>query len=426
MTEQHPRPQDAGAQLAMVIPLSAGNRDRSAPPTALDDPPPVDGPPVAPQPDLDRAQGILERCVGARWAQLPVGTGRAGLRAEVLLQSGLTAIDPTTIDAGDAVARAERVVRAAAALVDLLADETDVLSEALAADVITLPFDRLHQVAEAVVALSTAPRAVPAWGDRAEADAAEVVLRVSEADLRDASESHGRLYERFTEGIWDVPSPLVSAGRRRWRLVTRTRLRRRLRAVSRTGRLPGRLTAVAAEVLDARATRSRLNVLSPLLSHHLAELDRGPLTDIDAVLSALTAVRNLQQALGDLLDGTRLERLLMADAFRSPDVVGPAAAIRSTLDAWANDIASVDGNGAWATDGFEIERWAIEVAQLLPVLIEGNEAVRAVAAVDPTLSALVDGLLLRDDVHVHAAHDGDHGADDEVGSAASGHAWSAS
>src|SRR3546814_12716324 len=82
-------------------------------------------------------------------------------------------------------------------------------------------------------------------------------------------------------------------------------MRLRLRSVSRTGRLPGRLSSVTKDVLEARNARVQLSLVHPTLAHHLGELDRGPLTDVDEVLAALRAVRRLQSALGPRLDEAR-------------------------------------------------------------------------------------------------------------------------
>src|SRR3546814_17599236 len=128
-------------------------------------------------------------------------------------------------------------------------------------------------------------------------------------------------------------------------------MRLRLRSVSRTGRLPGRISSVTKDVLEARNARAQLSLVHPTLAHHLGELDRGPLTDVDEVLAALRAVRRLQSALGPRLDEARLQRLLLADAFRSDDVMRPAANVRSTIQAWTGDVAAPGGRSAPTLEG---------------------------------------------------------------------------
>jgi hypothetical protein len=329
---------------------------------------------------------------------VPSDLGRVGIDLTHLLESAPAAVDDSAIAPSEALQRAEQIVTSASGMLELLGDEVPVLSEALGADVARLSLTRLHEVAEAVVGLSTAPRAVPGWGHALEAQGADIALHVSEADLRHAAETHAAIYERFTEGVWDVAPRLLGAGRRPWRMVARRRLRRHLRSVSRTGRVPGRLRAVATEVLDATATRARLAALSPLLAHHLGALDRGPLSDVDAALEALGAVRRLQSALGELLDGHRLERLLLADAFRSPDVVGPAVTIRSILQAWVNDVAGAGGQRPLARRADEVERWALEVAVRYRDVQRALEVLDRIDAPPPTLRSLVDSLILREHV----------------------------
>src|SRR3546814_14213083 len=75
----------------------------------------------------------------------------------------------------------------------------------------------------------------------------------------------------FTDGVWDVPGGLLAAGRSRVRLIARARLRLRLRSVSRTGRLPGRLSSVTKDVLEARNARAQLSLVHPTLAHHLGD-----------------------------------------------------------------------------------------------------------------------------------------------------------
>src|SRR3546814_19289202 len=106
----------------------------------------------------------------------------------------------------------------------------------------------------------------------------------------------------FTDGVWDVPGGLLAAGRSRVRLIARARLRLRLRSVSRTGRLPGRLSSVTKDVLEARNARAPLSLVHPTPAHHPGELDRGPLTDLDEVFAARRAVRRPPNALGPRRD----------------------------------------------------------------------------------------------------------------------------
>jgi hypothetical protein len=329
--------------------------------------------------------------------ELPADLGRPSARIETLLSDGPSAIDSCAIDPVTAVAAARRAIAAARAAVDLITDEAAVLGDALSTDLGTLPLRALHDIADAVLGLSMAPRAAAGWGDPTAAAAADTVLEVAAEDLRDAARSHQGLYERFTEGVWHVPTPMLRAARHRWRLIARARVRRQLRLTSRSGRV-GSLTIAVAELLEVRATRDRLDAVAPLLSHHLEQLDRGPLSDVDAALSALEAVRLLQTRLGNLLDSQRLQELLLADAFRSPDVAGPAVHVRNAIRAWSADVLSMGGADARALDLDALARWATECSDLLPALTKGHEAATDLGAPVPTLQRLVEILLLREHV----------------------------
>lgn len=378
--------------MATVIPLVAPNRDRSKP-SAVD------------RVSTDRALAVLQRRAGDRAAELPPALGRAAMRLEALLAQGPTSVDPSSVDPTRAVASAERILKVTATLFDLIGEEEEVLSEALASDLGSLGLNALSEAVEAVLGLSEAPRAVASWGRAAAAEAAEMVLQVAAEDLRAAAGAHERLYQHFTEAIWHVPGTVLHAGLRPWHPISRARLRRELRAVSRTGRVRG-LTATTKEVLEVEAARGRLASMAPLLSHHLAELDRGPLSDADGALAAISAVRRLQAALGDLLDEDRLERLLLADAFRSLDVVGPAVRLRNALRAWGADVKSVEGAEACGLSQAELAQWAAEVSHLLPALIEGHNATERLGISAPTLRAIVDILLVREHVQDLQADEG--------------------
>ncbi|MGQ0434219.1 MAG: hypothetical protein ACT452_17675 [Microthrixaceae bacterium] len=399
-----------------MIPLAS---PRTRPPLPQDGPSRTD---AGAPPEIDeriwRALDALRRRAGDRAAELPARVGRAALRCERLLTSGPTVIDPMAVDPLRAIDAANRILDIGTTIVDMVDEEATVLGEALACDLRGLPFERLDRVASCVLALSTAPRATAAWAHPTAAAAAQTVLLVAADDLRDGARSHAEMYDRYRDGIWQVPDSLLNAARRRWRLVAHARLRVELRAVSRTGRVPGRLGPAAKQVLAARASRDRIESLSPLLSHHLAELHRGPFSDVDAALVAIGAVRDLQAALGELLAADRLEGLLMADAFRSHDVTGAAASLHNALRAWGTDVST----GARASAGTmclsELATWISETSRVLPSLKAGHAATVRLAATAPTLGALVDTLLLRESVQemVDQLEQGD----------GTSHAWSAS
>ncbi|MFL6207220.1 MAG: hypothetical protein ACJ739_17895 [Acidimicrobiales bacterium] len=370
----------------------------------------------SPQPP--RAAAILERRVGSSWADLPDRGGRAGLRAQALLASGPTAVDPAEVPIDGAIKRAHGVLAAARVLLGLLPRQVDVLGEVLGTDLRDAELRDLHDIAAAVAALGTVSRPVAAWGSVAGADTAAVVLEVVEPELREAARSHDELYSRFTERVWDIPTALVRSGSRRWRRVARRRLRRALRGVSRTTALPGGVDRAAKIVLDAHESRARLAPLRPLLAQHLGALDRGPLTDLAGALASLTAVRDLQRALGDRQDDRRLERLLLADAFRSREVARPSILVCSTITAWSGDVAAAGGTGALTISLDELRSWVDGLALSLPEVTRGLAVGRGLGVDVATVSQLVDLLVLRE--HVADL------SDSETTTQPERHRWSAS
>jgi hypothetical protein len=379
-------------------PASLAPQDEGLLATVLPFVPPVRAAETGDQDRIGQALDLLRRRGGDHAASLPATLGRPLVRIERLLAEGPSSIDPSHIDPTAAITTAERIIASAGRVIDLVTQESAVLGDALAADLHTLSFDELHEVAAAVLELSAAPRAVPSWAIPAAARSADIVLQVSADDLRAAARSHEQLYDRFTEGIWLVSGPLLEAATRRWRVIARARLRRELREVSRSGRAPIPLTAAATEVLAARAAREQVASLAPLLTHHLADLDHGPFSDVDAAMTALGAVQRLQGTLGDLLDEERLHGLLAADAFRTEDVAGPAANLRNAVRAWVHDVAAAGGDDAGRLDVAELARWATDTAELLPLLVEGAEAAALLDVPAPTLRSLVETLLIREHV----------------------------
>ncbi|MGV3759721.1 MAG: hypothetical protein ACO1PW_09300 [Actinomycetota bacterium] len=348
--------------------------------------------------DVARALGVLRRRAGDRGLELPEDLGRALADLEMLLTEGPTGIDTGRALPALAAELATMVSAAARATVELVPGEAEVLGEALAADLCDLRLDHLLRIADAVLAVSRAPRAAELWGDPRAAEAAEAVITASASDLREAAVTHEWLYEHFTDRVWTVPTPLLERGQRRWRVAARARLSTQLRRASRSGRIPSRLGDAAAGVLLARRARARVDAVAPLLSQHLGVLHRGPLSDADAALRALQAVRELHAALGELVDAQRLRRLLLADAFRSEDVFGPAVNVRMALGAWRRDVEGAGGQDALTSTLLELADWSEWVLELLPTLRDATEAAAEVGAAVTSVRDLAQLYLLRQHV----------------------------
>ncbi|HEX4869094.1 MAG TPA: hypothetical protein VFV32_15885, partial [Acidimicrobiales bacterium] len=337
---------------------------------------------------------------------LPADLGRLLARLEADLVDGPTAVDPTRVVPALAAEVAAMATSAGMVTLDLVPEEAEVLGEALGADLIDLRLDALHEVADAVLAVSRAPRASERWSEPRAAAAAEAVVTAAAGDLREAARTHEWLYEHFTDRVWDVPAHLLERGQRFWRVAARARLKRLLRTASRSGRVPGSLATAAAGIAEARAARQRVAAVGPLLAQHLGLLNRGPLSNADDALRAVRAVRRLQHALGERLAPERLGRLLLADAFRSEDVFGPAVNLRMALGAWQRDVEGFGGRDAWMMTLLELAEWVEECLELLPELRTGTAAAQAIGADVRTLRDLVDIHLVRQHVaELSAAQD---------------------
>jgi hypothetical protein len=249
---------------------------------------------------------------------------------------------------------------------------------------------------EAVLGLHAAPPAEPSWSSPVSAKAAEALLDVCCEDLREGSQTHRAVYAQFTERIWEVPVRRLQHGRRPWRLIARFRLQRAFAASSRTEKTPSSLSEAADLVLEAHAVRDRLSTVAPLLASHLGRYDRGPLTDVDAIRTSLAAVRDLQHALGDLLNADRVARLLTAGAFNDDAVLEPARALSAELHAWNAKVVALGGGRTVAMDATELVRWASLVEEALPAAEIAVTAVGRPGGSGATLRDLAYNLLVRE------------------------------
>lgn len=389
---------DSDASLAEVIPLPTGkHRDRDESSTAPREPEPKLDPEAA-RASLERSIDLLARRHGDRWREVPAGLGRSAAAAERLLVLGPTSFDPTIVSPADAASTAWMVVQSAMTLTDQVVDEAEVLGEALGTRVVGLPLRELDRVAGAVLDLGVVARMEPAWANPAAADAARAVLDSHGEELRATTALHQQLYTGFTEHVLEIPESWFRSARRPWRLLARSRVRRALTAASRTGRLPGSLRSVSASVLEAHRARRRLASLAPLLTTHLGRGAWGPLTDVDGLVASVVAVRRFQRTMGDRVDEDRLAGLVTAYAFRSPELVGPAATLRTALRTWQAEVASLCGGDPWVMPADALARWVAHTAAGLPVLTNATRTMSEIGARPETLRSLVDDLLLREKV----------------------------
>lgn len=387
-------PPDRGAP-ASVIQLRPVTAARVKAPLALVVPPWAHAVDVA----SDRDSEVLRRRYGDRWSELPTHLGRLAAELERLLVEGPTKIDPDAALPGDAVAEASIAVRAAFVHAPMLEEEASVLGAALSVPLVDLPLRQLDEVVDALLALSTVAPGASGWANPADADAALLVLEAHGDDVRTGGELHRDVYERFTERVWDVRESRLRAGRRPLRLRSRWVLRSQLASASRSGSVPGGMRETSELLLRAHAARRRLAMLEPLLDRHLGRHHQGPRTDVSVALEALMAVRHLQRVLGDRLDVERLRGLLMADAFRTPDLLLPALNLGGALASWQASLEGVQAGDSSALPVSKIAAWAAETSAVMPACADAFGELEARGHPSLPLHDLVDALLLRE----HAA-----------------------
>lgn len=351
----------------------------------------------AARPDAKRDADVLRRRYGDRWPDLPTNLGRVGVTLERLLAWGPTAVDAEQTWTDDDAANAWLVVQAAAAHAAEIIEEGDVLGEALGARLDGLPLRQLDLLVEALVSLSAVGGGASRWADPAAASASRLVLDTYGDDVRLAADLHRQVYERFTEGVWEVRESRLRSGKRRWGLVGHALLRSELNAVSRTGKLSGTIGDASDLILRARAARNHLADLAPLLERHLGRYHRGPLTNLEPAIVSLDAVIRLQHTIVDRLDVDRLAGLLMADAFATDVVMTPALRLRDALGSWQSEVEQLCVEGdPWVLPAHQLRAWAAETrAALVPMiaalcdLTERNHP-------PASLRDLVDALVLRE------------------------------
>jgi hypothetical protein len=344
-----------------------------------------------------QAREFLERHYGARWVDIPAGLGRAGLLVEKLLTEGPTRLDADTVAPAEAITRGRAAIRAAATVADIVAEESEVLGEALFAKLHDLPLHTLDAIAKAVVELSTSPRPDQRWATPAAAEAADVVIRAHGEKLLASRELHEQVYRRFTAQVWDVPERQLRHGMRPWRILMRARGHRALRAASRDRRIqPFRQSAEL--ILRARDLRAELAAAAPLLSSHLGTYDAGPLTDVSRAATALGGLRNLQDSLGQRLAPSRMAALLAADAFSARDVSSPAVTLVAAIAAWRADIGRLTSRNPVSSTAPELAEWARATDGALEQVAAGAVALEALGVRPVSLSELVNHLLARESI----------------------------
>lgn len=381
------------AALAPVIQLSSATRSETSVDTSVDLSAHSRGPSSL---DQNRDAEVLRRRYGDRWPDLPTNLGRVAAVLERLLAWGPTTVDATQTWTDDDAANAWTVVQAATVHAEEIIEESEVLGEALNVRLDGLPLRQLDELVEALVSLSAVGGGASRWADPAAASASRLVLDTYGDEIRRAADLHRQVYERFTERVWDLRESRLRAGRRRWDLVGRARLRSELNAVSRAGKLAGAPHDASDLILRARAARTLLTEIAPLLERHLGRYHRGPLTDLEPAIVSLDAVIRLQQSLGDRLAVDRLAALLTADAFATDAVMTPALRLRDALGSWQAEVEEVCGGDPWVLPAKHLRDWAAETRAVLVPMIAALCDLTERDHPPVSLRDLVDALLLRE------------------------------
>src|SRR5262249_44233453 len=154
------------------------------------------------------------------------------------------------------------------------------------------------------------------WCRPASARASSIALAALGEDVSEAAAIRQRLYEDFTEDLWELPSIRDHASVDRWWQVGgRRTVRTELASASRTGKPPADLKATMVKIQRAVELREAIDTSWASLRGHLGWFADAPIPDADGATKSLAAMRELQLAMNEQVNETRLADLSRADAF---------------------------------------------------------------------------------------------------------------
>ncbi len=184
----------------------------------------------------------LRETYGARWPLVPQHQGPVAAQAKEILGTGLVPVLSTTADSASVLRALGPFVQFTSDTARHLLEQLSLLGESLGADLSGLPLGNLHHLTHAILRLADAPPPNPAWCRPATARAASVALAALGEDVSAAAALRQRLYEDFTEELWDLPSIREHASIDKWwKVASRRTVRAELASASRTGRPPADL-----------------------------------------------------------------------------------------------------------------------------------------------------------------------------------------
>lgn len=341
----------------------------------------------------------LRHTYGERWPQLPRHHGVLAAQAKEVLATGIIPVRLAAADPVRVLQEVEPFVRYTTDTSNHLLEQASLLGEALGSDLSTLTLGHLRKLSVAIFRLADAPPPNPSWCRPAAAYAASVALAALGEDMRAATAVHQKLYEDFTEEIWDLPSLRGHAVIDRWWQVgTRRRLRSELASVSRTGKPPSNVKATMATLRRALALRADVENAWTSMRGHLGWFADSRMPDADGAAASLSALQDLQVALGERADIERLTELAAADAFVSPELTGPADAIGDAIAAWAGLAKRFHGPDPLAFTAPELAQWAVVTAQSLEVLRVLKETTAVLRPRIRSVAEIFDDAVARDRV----------------------------
>lgn len=325
----------------------------------------------------------LRATYGSRWRRVPFGFGERAAGVREAWVDGLVPVDVDQADPVRVIQELGAFARTTSVMAVDVRTEARILGEPFGADLTTLPLARLRQLCRAIVRLSVAPRATTAWASPAEAHAASIVLAALGEDLRALADVRRELYDEYTEEVWQVEGRGVRA-------------RRQLAAATRSGHAPTDAKRALTLVRRGQELSAGIDAASTAVSSRLGELATAGIPDVDGAAEALSATRELHEALGEALDVERLRALITADAFVADELVLPAKSILTHIDAWEARARAVDAVEPLAKSAEDLWLWAVDTENALRVLSELKSATSPLRVSTRTVGQILDDAVRRD------------------------------
>jgi hypothetical protein len=348
---------------------------------------------------LAEDEAWLQDIYGTQWTRLPCGHGPLAAQAKEILDSGLVPVQATTADSGSVLRSLTPFIQFTTDTARHLLEQLSLLGESLGADLSGLTLGNLHHLTHAILRLADAPPPNPAWCRPASARASSIALAALGEDVSEAAAIRQRLYEDFTEDLWDLPSIRDHASVDRWWQVGgRRTVRTELASASRTGKPPADLKATMVKIQRAIELREAIDTSWASLRGHLGWFADAPIPDADGATKSLAAMRELQLAMNEQVNETRLADLSRADAFVTDELSRPAEAISETISAWVGLARRFEGPDPAAFTPPELAQWAIVTSQSLDVLRALHDAISSMETEGRSADQLFDDAIARDRV----------------------------